>query len=98
MVAGKYDLKVAAPVGEITSIIELWEEDGTWKGHAEDSEGQSSDLSSIKVEGENVKFKMQSKTPFGNTTMKADLTVDGDDIAGTVSFLMGKLQAKGKRI
>ena len=98
MVAGKWELKVAAPVGEITAVIELAEENGAWKGRSEDSEGQSEELSAIKVDGNNVKFKMQSKTPFGKTTMKADLTVDGDDIAGTISFLMGKLKAQGKRI
>lgn len=98
MVAGKYELKVAAPVGEITSIIELTEENGVWKGHSEDSEGQSAELTAIKVDGDNVKFKMQSKTPFGMTTMKSDLTVNGDVIEGTISFLMGKLKAKGTRI
>ena len=98
MVAGKYELKVAAPVGEIKAVIELWEENGAWKGCNEDSEGQKCELTAIKVDGNNVKFKMQSKTPFGTTTMKSDLTVDGDTIKGTISFLMGKLKAVGKRI
>lgn len=98
MVAGKYELKVAAPVGEITAIIELKEENGVWTGKSEDSEGQANELTAIKVDGNNVKFKMQSKTPFGMTTMKSDLNVDGDAITGTISFLMGKLKAEGKRI
>lgn len=98
MVTGTWNLTVAAPVGEIHSTVKLWEEDGKWFGHVKDDQGQESDLQAVKVEGNNAKFKMQSKTPFGMTTLKADLTFSDDACEGSVSFLMGKLKAKGVKV
>ncbi len=97
MVAGKWNLKVAAPVGEIHSTIVLEEKDGKWTGHNEDDQGQSNELQAIKVNGNNAKFKMQSKTPFGMTTLKADINFEETTCEGTISFLMGKLKATGER-
>lgn len=95
MVTGTWNLTVAAPVGEIHSTVKLWEENGKWLGHVKDDQGQESDLQAVKVEGNNAKFKMQSKTPFGMTTLKADLNFEETTCAGTISFLMGKLKASG---
>lgn len=98
MVAGTWELTVAAPVGNIKSVIKLWQEDGKWLGHCHDDQGQDTDLTAIKVEGNNAKFKMQSKTPFGMTTMKADINFEETTCAGTISFLMGKLKCTGVKV
>ncbi len=98
MVTGKWNLTVAAPVGEIHSTIDLWEEDGKWYGHVKDDQGQEGELQALKVDGNNAKFKMQSKTPFGMTTLKADLNFAETTCEGTISFLMGKLKAKGEKV
>ncbi len=95
MVAGKWNLTVAAPVGEIHSTIELKEENGKWIGYVKDDQGQEGELQALKVDGNNAKFKMQSKTPFGMTTLKADINFAETTCEGTISFLMGKLKATG---
>ena len=97
MVAGKWNLTVEAPVGEIHSQVELKEENGKWIGFNKDDQGQEGELQAVKVDGNNAKFKMQSKTPFGMTTLKADINFAEDTCEGTISFLMGKLKVKGER-
>lgn len=97
MITGKYEITIQSPAGPMKGILNIIEENGVVTGIQTDDSGDHEILAG-KADGNKVNYKVETKTPFGKTKIKAELLIDGDSVTGTASFMLGKLKVEGIRI
>jgi len=81
--AGTWNLTIDTPIGKQHARLEFAENaDGTWHGTAHaDGTGETSDLSDIAVDGNDVSWHQAITKPM-KLHLKCSVTVDGDKLSG----------------
>ncbi|MFD8058565.1 hypothetical protein ACFXA0_19610 [Streptomyces cyaneofuscatus] len=80
-VAGIWDLSIATPIGKITAVIELREEEGALSGTARGA-GEEVRLDGLALSGDRLTWKQAVTRPM-RLNLAFDVTVTGDSLAGT---------------
>ena len=95
---GTYDIEVNTPVGVLKARVALETGDGTLSGTMESQMGTSV-LSGGTVNGDDVSWNMDIKTPIGKMNLTVNATIDGDDVSGEVETgKFGTMQLSGRRV
>jgi hypothetical protein len=79
--AGSWDITIATPIGEITAVFDITDEDGAVRGVARSDE-ETVDFLDPVAEGNRLTWTQKVTTPM-QLTLKFDVTVDGDSLTGT---------------
>jgi hypothetical protein len=79
--AGSWDITIDTPIGRITPIFVITEEDGAVHGVAHSEEG-AIDFYDVLAEGDRLTWKQDVTKPM-KLSLKFDVTVDGDTMVGT---------------
>ncbi|MFD5987342.1 hypothetical protein [Streptomyces cyaneofuscatus] len=80
-VAGIWDLSIATPIGKITAVIELRQEEGALSGTARGA-GEEVGLDGLDLAGDRLTWKQAVARPM-RLNLAFDVTVTGDTLAGT---------------
>ncbi|MEU3793887.1 hypothetical protein [Streptomyces fructofermentans] len=80
-VEGTWDLSISTPIGRITPVVELREQDGTLTGTAH-SAGEEVPLTDIALDGDRLTWKLAATTPM-RLNLAFDVTLAGDTLHGT---------------
>ncbi|MFD3973237.1 hypothetical protein [Streptomyces cyaneofuscatus] len=81
-VAGIWDLSIATPIGKISAVIELRDEDGSLTGTARGA-GEEVPLDGLLLTGGDRLTWKQAVTRPMRLNLAFDVTVTGDTLAGT---------------
>ncbi|MFF8987750.1 hypothetical protein ACF08E_30810 [Streptomyces globisporus] len=79
-VAGIWDLSIATPIGKITAVIELRDQEGTLTGTARGA-GEEVDLGGLALDDGRLTWKQAITRPM-RLNLAFDVTVSGDTLAG----------------
>ncbi len=74
-------LTISTPIGRITANIDLFEEDGRWRGTASGT-GEEVELTDLVRDGNRLTWRQAVNRPL-RLNLAFDVTVDGDVLAGT---------------
>ncbi|MFJ7326617.1 hypothetical protein ACIQVN_10255 [Streptomyces cyaneofuscatus] len=80
-VAGIWDLSIATPIGKITAVIELRQEEGALSGTVRGA-GEEVGLDGLALAGDRLTWKQAVTRPM-RLNLAFDVTVTGDTLAGT---------------
>ncbi|MGA4997422.1 hypothetical protein ACPCB7_05275 [Streptomyces arboris] len=80
-VAGIWDLSIATPIGKITAVIELRDDEGVLTGTARGA-GEEVGLDGLALTGDRLTWKQAVTRPM-RLNLSFDVTVTGDTLAGT---------------
>lgn len=97
MVTGKWKLILKTPMGEGEAFLDVVEENGVLTGTLT-NEGDVSEITGGKVEGNEFSFRAKIGSPMGKLTFKVSGTVDGDNMTGKVKVAIGTSNFTGTRI
>lgn len=93
---GIWDLSLATPIGSMTAVVELREQDGTLHGTAFGS-GEEVTLREITVDGSRLTWKQSITKPI-RLNLTFDVSVDGDTMTGTSKAgLLPSSKVSGRR-
>ncbi|MFI7236495.1 hypothetical protein [Streptomyces cyaneofuscatus] len=81
-VAGIWDLSIATPIGKITAIIELRDDDGDALTGTARGAGEEVRLDGLALTGDRLTWKQAVTRPM-RLNLAFDVTVTGDTLAGT---------------
>jgi hypothetical protein len=90
---GVYVIKESSQMGEMESTVAI-NADGT--GYVEGMMGKT-EFTKAKIDGNKFAFSMTATSPMGDMKMDYKGTVDGDNISGTSSGMMGDTPFTGQR-
>jgi hypothetical protein len=79
-VAGIWDLTIATPIGKITAVIELCDDEGVLTGTARGA-GEEVGLDGLALTGDRLTWKQAVTRPM-RLNLSFDVTVTGDTLAG----------------
>ncbi|KAB2590110.1 hypothetical protein [Streptomyces arboris] len=79
-VAGIWDLSIATPIGKITAVIELRDDEGVLTGTARGA-GEEVGLDGLALTGDRLTWKQAVTRPM-RLNLSFDVTVTGDTFAG----------------
>lgn len=79
--AGSWDITIATPIGEITAVFDITEQDGAIRGIARSDE-ETVDFVDPVAEGNRLTWSQKVTTPM-QLNLKFDVTVEGDTMTGT---------------
>jgi hypothetical protein len=81
--AGTWNMTIDTPIGKQKARLELSQTaDGAWEGTSQSTEsGETSALSDIKVDGDNVEWHQAVTKPM-KLNLKVTVTIDGDKLSG----------------
>jgi hypothetical protein len=78
--AGTYELQLTFSGGSLPVTLELWQENGQWRGWGGNSQVGSADLSDLRINGRSLRITLVAQngpTFVMDLTVKADQTVEG---------------------
>ena len=96
MLAGKWNLNILNPHGEIKAVLDLEENGGALTGALID-DTTTTEITDGKVNGNEFTYKVKLATPFGKMVFTFTGTVDGDNMKGRAKMLMGVMDFVGSR-
>lgn len=96
MVAGKWNVAIKSPMGELTGVFDFNVDGELLTGTLTDANGVNA-ITDGKVTGEDFTFKTKLKTPMGGISFTFSGTVDGDNVSGKAKMMMGSMEFKGSR-
>lgn len=94
---GKYEISLKAPIGVLTATLEIKEENGVYSGVQTDANGPA-DIQNVTVDGNNIAYVAQVKSPMGKMKLNMTLTIDGDVVTGKAKMMMGTMDVTGKKV
>ena len=96
-IAGKYQVVVASPDGNIDAVIELAESGGAYSGTLK-AQGNNAVFRDLKVDGDNFASAVTINYDMDtfNATIKG--AVDGDALSGVINTPYMPVSYKGKRV
>lgn len=96
MVAGKWNLNILNPHGEIKAVLSVEENGGVLTGDLVDDTATTA-ITDGKVNGNEFSYKVKLGTPFGKMAFTFTGAVDGDSMKGRAKMLMGVMDFVGTR-
>lgn len=96
MVAGKWNVAIKSPMGELKGEFDFNVDGEVLTGTLTDANGANA-ITDGKVNGEEFTFKTKLKTPMGGISFTFSGTVDGDNVSGKAKMMMGSMEFKGTR-
>ena len=97
MITGNYELSLKAPIGVLTATLKLSEENGVYGGVLVDPNGENP-LENVAVDGSNVTYTVQIKSPMGKMKLSMNINIEGDEVTGKAKMMMGAMDVTGKRV
>ena len=94
---GKFKVRFTSPMGEHKGFVTFETKDGAVTGIASTG-GNDEPIRDVKVNGNEIKFVMDAKTPMGKMKATVNAAVDGDKISGSIKILMGSASFEGERV
>jgi hypothetical protein len=79
--AGSWDVTIDTPIGTITAVLDITENDGSIQGVGR-TDKESVDFYDVVAEGNRLTWLQNVTTPM-KLTLKFDVTVEGDSMTGT---------------
>lgn len=95
-VAGNWKLTMNTPFGVQTPLLTIKNENNAYSGTLAGSNG-TAPLESVKVDGASVSFSAKVATPMGSFPVSFKATVDGNNLKGIYSTMMGDTEFTGVR-
>lgn len=96
-VSGTYKITVNAMGKSVDGSMKL-KADGKKLAGRVSIGGQDIKLENGTVDGQKLSGQVQADTPVGNLKLKVSAKVDGKQIAGKLSALLGSAEFEGKRV
>lgn len=94
---GNYTISFTTPIGK-QELGLAFQSDGNVLTGTTTSGGNTEAFRDGKVNGNELEFVMDAKTPMGKMKTTIIATVSGDQISGTIKTMMGKSKFEGVRV
>jgi hypothetical protein len=82
---GTYSIQIDTPMGAQTAALTLKTDGNILSGSAASGMGES-EFTDGTIDGENIAWRMNINSPFGEMTLEFKGNISGDDISGEVTI------------
>ena len=94
---GTYNITIHTPMGDQEAKLTLKTDGSTLTGNSESAMAGISEIEDGKVNGNELTWTENVKTPMGPFTLNVTVTVEGDKISGEVNTPFGPSPLEGSR-
>jgi len=97
--AGKYELYIDIQGNQLGLGMELWQEDGAWKGTITSQQMGATNLSTVSFDNEKRLIKIELPAPGGDGSVYGEMELKTDNSVAGALYIMGQgIPVGGKKI